>query len=174
MKKIGLCVLLAALASPVVLAQDCGSLLQDMKLPEKVGTQGKPRMIKWEEVDKVLNDVAKKLQGKACSFTFGQLFRTKHEDALFPLTNSVMRIVPENTFEGMMVRTRSGDELGEFGGRYRFDRSGGGYALSHYSLVSFQYRDAEGGFHTVGTDLLMDQYGVAWEKLQKKIAISTQ
>ncbi|MEJ2079181.1 MAG: hypothetical protein P8Z74_14400 [Acidobacteriota bacterium] len=54
MKKIGLCVLLAALASPVVLAQDCGSLLQDMKLPEKVGTQGKPRMIKWEEVDKVL------------------------------------------------------------------------------------------------------------------------
>ncbi len=131
-------------------------------------------MIKWQEVDKILNELSKELQGKSCSFTFGQLFRTKHDDALFPLTNSVMRIVPEKAFEGMMVKTREGEELGEFGGRFRFDRSGGGYALNHYSLVSFQYRGEDGKFHTVGTDLLMDQYGVTWEKLRNKVAISTQ
>jgi hypothetical protein len=174
LKKIGLCVLMAAFACPTLLAQECVNLLQEMKLPDKVGTRGKPRMIKWQEVDKALNELSKQLQGKSCSFTFAQLFRTKHDDALFPLTNSVMRIVPEKSFEGMMVKTREGDELGEFGGRFRFDRSGGGYALNHYSLVSFQYRGDDGKFHTVGTDLLMDQYGVAWAKLRNKVAISTQ
>lgn len=173
MRKIGWFVLLAVMMSPSILAQECRSVLQDMKLPRKVGTRGKPRMIKWQEVDETLNKVAEKLEGRACSITFDQLFRAGHADALFPLTNSVVRIVPESTFEGMMVLTREGDALGEFGGRFRFDRSGGGYALERYSLVSFQYRDEDGQYHTVGTDLLMDQYGVPWDKLKGKIAIST-
>ncbi len=174
MKKFVWCVLVAVMMSPLALAQECQGVLQELKLPRKLGTNGKPRMLKWHEVDETLNAVAKELQGKTCTYSFAQLFRTKHDDALFPLTNSVVRIVPESTFEGMMVVTREGDELGSFGGRFRYDRSGGGFALQHYSLISFQYRDNEGEFHTVGTDLLMDQYGVSWEKLRGKVAISTQ
>jgi hypothetical protein len=174
LKRIALLLLLSVIVAPAVAAQDCQSLLREMKLPRKVGTQGKPRVIKWQDVDKTLNDVEKALQGKSCTFTFAQLFRTKHEEALFPLTNSVVRIVPEASFQGMMVRTRAGDELGEYGGSFRYDRSGGGFALSRYSLVSFQYRDSQGEYHTAGSDLLIDQYGVPWEKLQGKVAISTR
>ena len=174
MRKTGLFVLTMMIVSSAILAQDCQGLLLEMKLPKKVGTRGKPRMIKWEEVDKVLNDVEKAVQGKSCSYTFGQLFRTKHGDALFPLTNSVVRIAPEASFQGMMIVTRAGDEVGEYGGTFRYDRAGGGYALSRYSLESFQYRDSTGAYHTAGSGLLIDQYGVTWEKLQGQVAISTQ
>ena len=174
MKKLGLLMVIAVFLTPLAAAQDCSAVLRDLKLPKKVGTRGKPRILKWEDVDKTLNKVTKALQGKSCRFTFAQLFQNKNDDALFPLTNSVVRIVPESTFEGMMVQTREGAELGEFSGRFRFDRSGGGYATDRYSLVSFQYRDGSGEFRGVGTDLLMDHYGVSWEALRMKVAVSTQ
>jgi len=155
-------------------AQDCQSVLLSSKLPRKAKTQGSPKMVKWEVVDKVLNQVTAELQGKACRFTFGELFKVKDDGVLFPLTNSLIRIVPESSLVGLAVTTEEGNPLGRYEGRVLYEHTGGGYAKDRYQLYHFQYQDSSGEMHAVGKQLLMGSFGVEWGALKDKVAISTQ
>jgi hypothetical protein len=160
--------------TPVLAAQDCQSVATELKLPRKLKTRGKPRMAKWEDIDKTVNALADRLQGAACRFTFGQVFTSGREDILFPLTNSVVRIAPENALNGLTVVTREGNELGPYEGRVRYDRSGGLYAQRSYSLFHFQYRGPDSQMHAVGSRLLLDDFGVNWAELKDRAAIDTR
>ena len=174
MKCLGFLLLFAAYSMSPLTAQDCQSVLQEMKLPQKLKTRGKPKVLKWEDIDKTLNSVDQALQGKSCSFTFAQLFSTKQEEARFPLTNSVIRLVPEESLANLKVFTREGDELGKYVGRVRYERSGGLYARDSYSLFYFQYEDLEGGTESVGSRLLLDEFTVPWSDLSGRVAVSTE
>lgn len=170
-----ICVLVLMLfGAPALEAQDCQSTAIEMKLPRKLKTKGKPRMARWEQVDKTLNDLSARLQGVSCSFTFGQIFENGREDVLFPLTNSVVRIAPEPTFNGLTVVTREGNELGPYEGRVRYERSGGLYARQSYALYHFQYRGSDSQIHAVGSRLLLDEFGVRWVDLRNRTAIDTR
>ena len=177
MKWMGLILLLVANALSPVVAQDCPKVLREMKLPKKLKTRGKPKVLKWEDVDGVLNDVDKKLQDDACSVTFDQLFSSKNEDAYFPLTNSVIRLVPEASLKGLKVFNNEGDELGTFAGKVRYERTGGLYARSSYVLYYFQFEDSNGQLQSVGgqsSHLLLDRFTVSWSELKGRVALSTE
>jgi hypothetical protein len=177
MKWMGFILLLVANALAPVVAQDCPEVLREMKLPKKLKTRGKPKVLKWEDVDGVLNDVDKKLQGDTCSFAFNQLFSTKNKDAYFPLTNSVIRLVPEASLTGLKVFNNEGDELGTFAGKVRYERTGGLYARRSYVLYYFQFEDSNGQLQSVGgqsSQLLLDRFTVRWSELKGRVALSTE
>ena len=175
MKWLRIWLLMSVICPPCLLpAQDCQSILQEFKLPRKLKTRGKPKVLKWQDVDKTLNDVDRALQGKTCTFTFDQLFTTKNEEAYFPLTNSVVRLVPEESLIDARVFAKEGDELGKYAGRARYERSGGLYARESYIVFYFQYEDARGELQSVGTDLLFDSFTVPWSELRGLVALSTK
>ncbi len=169
-------VLFAALVTnPVVLfAEDCASVAADLKLPQNLRSGGNPRILRWQQVDKALNELTQRLEGMECQFTFGELFRVRRDDVLFPLTNSVIRIAPEGTFAGLPIVTRDGLELGEYENRVRYERSGGLYARESYSLYYFQYRDDEDKIHSVGSRLLLGEFAVPWKEVADQVAVSTR
>lgn len=166
--------ILMLLGVPYVEAADCQAVATELKLPRKLKTRGKPKMLRWEDVDKTLNALSQRLQGSACSFTFAQVFSYGKDDALFPLTNSMIRIAPEDALSGLAVITKEGDELGPFEGRVRYERAGGLYARQSYSLYHFQYKGSDGQLHAVGSRLLLDEFGVKWTDLQNRVAIDTR
>ncbi len=174
MRRVAAFLTLAILATPLLAAQDCQDVVLEMKLPRKLKTRGKPRMGRWEVVDKTLNELSQRLQGKSCRLTFGQIFDNGRDDVLFPLTNTVVRIVPEESLSGLTVITREGNELGPYQGRVRFDRSGGLYALDKYTLYYFQYRGSDSQVHAAGTRLLLDEFGVRWSELRNRVAFDTR
>lgn len=173
MKRVGLFLTLLFVSLPPVQAEDCQDLLREMELPEELDTRGKPRVAEWEEVDKILNEVVQRLEGRSCRLTFGQIFRTDREELFFPLTNSVVRIVPEDAFNGTTVYTNEGTELGPYVGRVRYERSGNLYAQTSYSLFYFQYRGSDDKLHSVGSQLLLDSFVVEWEDIKDLTAVET-
>ncbi|HRR26914.1 MAG TPA: hypothetical protein P5300_09480 [Acidobacteriota bacterium] len=159
-----------------VQAQDgCLELLQGMELPKRVKTRGKPKFMKWEDIDKALNEAAERLKGSDCSLRFEQIFAVKEkEEVWFPLTNSVVRLVPEESLVGLPVFTRGGDELGRYESRIRYERAGDLYASKSYTLYYFQYRSSDGKLHAVGERLLLDEFGVPWSQLKSRVALQPE
>lgn len=174
MRRISLLALFLMLTSTYLGAQKCQDLMLDMRLPKKLKTKGKPKVARWADVDRLLNELSEKLQGKECKFTFNQIFRIDSKDVFFPLTNSVIRIVPEDTFDGLPVATKEGEPLGEYAGRFRFEKSGGLYARESISLFYFQYKNPQGQMQQAARgQLLFDSFVVPWDQIQSKTAIST-
>jgi hypothetical protein len=82
--------------------------------------------------------------------------------ALLPLSNSLLKFLPENSLANLTVYSKKGDLLGIFIGAYSFERSGGLQVLSGYSMVNFQYTDLKGEAQTPAERFLVDSYGVPW------------
>ena len=152
----------------------CQELAADLKLPKKMKTRGKPKVAKWEDVDKMLSELSERIAGTDCRLTFGEIFRHKDEDVYFPLTNSAIRIVPEDAFTGLTVFTKEGFELGPYSGRVKYERSGGLYARKSYQLYYFQYQDSSGKMQSVGNRLLLDDFVVKWPDLMDRTAIASE
>ena len=108
-------VLLVSLNFGPLLATQCDSLKNELKLPVKAKTRGKPKVIKWELVDKTM-DSLDKFEGASslCQMTFEQIFKTDRDDLYFPLTNTVIRLAPEGTFDGLKFYTKDEVEQGTF------------------------------------------------------------
>ena len=171
MKKVGILVVILVCCSAWLSAQTCQDLAADLKLPTKFKTRGKPRVGKWEDVDKVLNALDKKLEVMQCSFTFSEVFKQNREDVYFPVTNSVVRIVPEDSLMGLTVFTKEEFELGEYAGAVRYEKSGGLYAQKSYSLFYFQYMGKDSNLHSVGSRLLLDDFVVKWDDIKDRVAV---
>ena len=82
--------------------------------------------------------------------------------ALLPLTNSLLKFLPENSLADLAVYNKAGDLLGVFIGTYSFERSGGLEILTGYSMVNFQYTDLNGTTQAPSERFLVDSYGVPW------------
>jgi hypothetical protein len=82
--------------------------------------------------------------------------------ALLPLSNSLLKFLPENSLSGLTIYAKNGDLLGVFTGIYAFERSGGLEILTGYSMTNFQYTDLRGNTQAPGERFLVDSYGVPW------------
>jgi len=161
--------------------------------PCKVKKRRRPRMIRWEDVDRCLNQAAARVDWEALSerlarlradaqgvsetefqaaveaslasraLPFEQALAVKDENVLLPLTNSVLRFLPENSLTGLMVSDKTGTKLGEFVGIYVYERLGGLASANTYRLFLFQYTDLNGNVQAAPDKLLLDSYGVPWK-----------
>lgn len=161
------------MAGGVIHAESCDEIVTDLKLPKKIKTRGKPKVAKWEDVDKMLSEISERFEVTECGLTFAEIFRLKDENVFFPLTNSAVRIAPAEAFEGLTVFTKEGFELGPYVGRVKYEKSGGLYARKSYELYYFQYRDSDGRMQSVGNRLLLDEFTVRWSNLKDRVAVQS-
>lgn len=154
-------------------SNDCQAILQQLHLPHRVKTRDKPRVARWEQVDEIVNDLRQTAQNAHCRFSFETLFKTRRKEMFFPLTNSLLSIVPEESLKGLTVFRHDGTELGSFVGKVLYERSGNLYATKSYHLYFFQYRDRQGKLQTSGTQLLLDRFTVKWADVAAKTAFAS-
>ena len=124
-------------------------------------------------MDKVLTRVREAVRDEDCSLTLEQLFRVRRPEIFFPLTNNLLRTAPEKSLQGAAVYSNDGERLGEFSNIVPYHRSGGLYAVKGYTLHYFQYQDQDGGLHSSGTDLLLDNFLLKWSEIKDRVVIST-
>jgi len=163
-----------------------------IKFPCKVKTRGKAKMMRWENVDKCLNDaqnrvdwaeLSRKIQaireGKrfqtfevnsaiesslsAHAIPFDKVFRVKNIEALLPLSNSLLKFLPPDSLMDFPVYDKSGEHVGSFSGLYSYERSGGLSMANSFKMTLFQYTDLKGNIQTPAVRLLLDSYGVPWK-----------
>ena len=150
----------------------CSALSREMKLPVKLKTRGKPRRARWEQIDKVLNQLGERSKRENCRYKFEEVFRTDRKDLYLPVSNSVVRIVPEKALQDLVIYDQSGDRIGEYDSRVTYDRSGGLYMKKSYTLHYFLYRDGQGEVQSTGHELLLDNYLAHWDDISNRIAVS--
>jgi hypothetical protein len=83
-------------------------------------------------------------------------------EALLPLSNSLLKFLPENSLVGLTVYRKNGELIGIFLSEYSFERSGGLEILSGYRMVNFQYTDLHGNTQAPTDRFLLDSFGVPW------------
>ena len=183
MKKLSLLLLCALCFSVVWLtgAQDaladedetCVAASAKLKFPVKLKTRGKPRRVKWEQLDRVLTDLTEWIEDGACRFRFSEVFTTNRPDLYVPVTNSLVRLVPEASLQGLLVFETSGEKLGEYVGRATYERRGNLQFKKSYRLHYFQFKDFSGELQSTGGRLLLDDYLVRWSDLKGRVAVNT-
>ena len=82
--------------------------------------------------------------------------------ALLPLSNSLLKFLPENSLTELTVYSKNGDLLGIFIGTYPYERSGGLTFINEYSMMNFQYTDLRGTAQAPTERFLLDSFGVPW------------
>jgi hypothetical protein len=162
------------------------------RFPCKLKSRGKIKMLRWEEIDECLNDAANQVdyetlaaQLKALrrgpkapsgmefaglvetslathSVPFDQMFVVKDPKALLPLTNSVLKFLPQDSLQDAPVFDRAGIRMGSFAGTYSYERSGGLSVGTPYRLTLFQYKDRNDNIQAAPDKLLLDSFGVPW------------
>ena len=91
------------------------------------------------------------------------LVKKKEEgEALLPLSNSLLKFLPEKSLADLLVYSQKGELLGKFLDTYSYERSGGLRVLNEYRMVSFQYIDTRGETQAPSETFLLDLYGVPW------------
>lgn len=101
----------------------------------------------------------------AQALSYDKVFLVKDKEAgeaLLPLSNSLLKFLPDNSLAELTVYDKKGNLLGIFIGAYSFERSGGLEFLTGYSMVNFQYTDLNGVAQAPGERFLLDSYGVPW------------
>jgi len=95
---------------------------------------------------------------------YEKVFLVKSKNvALLPLSNSLLKFLPENSLAGLPVYSTDGEHLGSFSGVYPYERIGGLEVISSYRMMNFQYTDLHGENKTPAEKFLLDLYGVPWE-----------
>jgi len=162
-------------------------------LPCEIKSRGKPKMLRWEQVDRCLNDAANRVAWEEISRRLAQLqsstakvppgqferavaasleahalpyervFAVKNPEVLLPLTNSLLKYLPADSLENLPVTDNYGTDVGTFAGTYAYERTGGLASANTYRLALFQYRDRNGNIQTAADKLLLDSFGVPWK-----------
>lgn len=168
------------------------------EFPCNLKTRGKPKMLRWQDVDECLNDATSRvdwaglyqrlqdLRGSvpgymsaqvnevveaslsAQSLPYEKVFQVKDTGALLPLTNSVLKFLPPDALQDLPVFDKTGTRVGAFAGTYSFERTGGSDSTGTYKLVLFQYMDLKGEIQSSSDRILLDTFGVPWADVAKK------
>jgi hypothetical protein len=168
------------------------------EFPCSLKTRGKPKMLRWQDVDQCLNDAASRVDWdglaqklrdlrrsvpgymsaqvdefmeesfSAKSLPYEKAFKVKDTDALLPLTNSVLKFIPPNALQDLPVYDKAGARIGAFAGTYSFERRGGSDSTGAYKLTLFQYVDLKGEIQSSSDRILLDSFGVPWADASKK------
>ena len=165
------------------------------EFPCEPGTGGNPRMMKWQDLDKCLqkaedrvdwNLLAGQIEAlrleeglpredlspivetalSAHVIPYDKVIVVKKKNVLLPLTNSVLKYLPEDSLKGLPVfDKKSRKQIGIFFSSFTYERRGGLSAANTYKLSYFQYTDLEGDLQapTLNNSLLLDSFGVPWD-----------
>ncbi len=133
------------------------------------------KILRFEEVDRRLAEITSWLAGQGAEglapgelrLTFGELFTAPSPQALFPLTNTVVRLAPEESLSGLTVRDERGRELGAYRFKYSFTSSKG----KTYTLWCFQYETPEGRLQQTGHALLLDRWLALWPEIAARVLV---
>jgi hypothetical protein len=162
------------------------------KLPCKVGRRSRPAMLRWQDVDKCLSgavnlvdwdEFARQLEAirppnastgefetaveaslSKQALPYNKLFLVKNTEVLLPLTNSILKYLPPNSLMDLPVYDQKSKQIGTFAGVFPYEHSGGLTSGTTYTLIVFQYADAQGKIQAPSDRLLLDSYGVPWAK----------
>lgn len=166
--------------------------------PCEIKGRGKPKMMRWEQVDRCLNDAVNKVDWPALShqlesmrssakgiapaefnaaveaslsehaLLYESVLTVKPTEILLPLTNSLLRFVPADSLTGLAVSDKVGNQVGTFTGLYSYERSGGLASANMFRLVLFQYTDHNGQVQSSSDRLLLDSFGVPWKDARSR------
>jgi len=169
------------------------------EFPCKVKTRNKPKMLRWEVIDRCLNGAAERIYWEGFSdslkrlraplsdvsvaqfdaaveaslsshaIRFENLFTVKKNEGYLPLTNSMLKHLAPESLEGLPVIDKAGTKLGAFAGVYSYERTGGLSSANSYRLMLFQYQDPQGNIQSAAGRLLLDSYGVPWQEAMPHI-----
>ena len=166
------------------------------KFPCKMETGGNPRMIRWQDVEKCLNEAEERIDWENLTLQiealreeggfsrievyeavqssmldhairYDRVFTVKKKDALLPLSNTVLKFLPDGSLTDLPVFSkRLKGQIGTFAGAFTYERSGGLSAGNTYRLSMFQYKDTKGDLQTPSLQnrLLLDSFGVPWNE----------
>jgi hypothetical protein len=151
--------------------------------------------MRWEGVDKCLNEAADRVDWQALSsqlaalrqgaagmtgvdfqealeaalsaqaLSFDKVFKVKNTELLLPLTHSVLKFLPSDALADVAVYDKVGTKVGTFAGTYVYERTGGLATANTYKLSRFQYRDSSGNIQSAPERLLLDSFGVPWKEI---------
>jgi len=169
-----LCLWLGGLAVAQALPAPAASGLKAAVLAEfgvkKLKAKGKKAVLPFGEIDPHLVRIAEWVKQTApglageAGVRYGDLFQPNKPQCLFPLTNNVVRLAPEDALKGLTVFDQGGNRLGTFSNTYRYSREG----ERSYALVFFQFVTPEGILRKTGPDLLLDRFLVVWEDIRER------
>ena len=159
--------------------------------PCKLKSSGEHKILRWRDVEKCLNNAEsevdweglsrkiKSLPGSGKYFStdlqaviesamsartlpFDKVFQVKDEEALLPLSNSLLKFLPPESLLDLPVYDKAGQRIGTFSGVYTYEKMGeiSGARMRH-SL--FQYTDPSGKMQSSPDRLLLDSYSVPWK-----------
>jgi hypothetical protein len=161
------------------------------KFPCKLKARGKANMLRWQDVEKCLNNahdrvdwanLSRQLQKirengrfqaadvssvvesslSAQAMSYDKVFRVKEANALLPLSNSMLKFLPDDSLLNLPVFNNSGARVGAFSGRYSFEKVGEiSGTRNRHSL--FQYMDLKGNVQSPPDKLLLDSFAVPWK-----------
>jgi hypothetical protein len=162
------------------------------KLPCKVRLRSRPTMLRWQDVDKCLSgavnlvdweELARQLEAvrpqnastgefeaaveaslSKEALPYNKVFLVKNTEVLLPLTNSILKYLPPNSLMNLPVYDQKNKQVGTFAGVFPYEHSGGLTGGTTYTLIVFQYADAQGKIQAPSDRLLLDSYGVPWAK----------
>ncbi|MBN2243194.1 MAG: hypothetical protein JW793_10930 [Acidobacteria bacterium] len=148
------------------------------QFPCKMKTDGKPAMIRWQDVEACLNGAEERIDWEnltrqiealreeggfsrtdvyqavesameAHALQYDRVFSVEKKDALLPLSNTVLKFLPKGSLIDLPVFSkRLREKIGTFAGAFTYERSGGLSAANTYRLSLFQYKDAGGDLQT--------------------------
>jgi hypothetical protein len=146
--------------------------------PCKVKASGNPRMIRWQDIEKCLNDAEDRVDWEslyrqietlrvdggflqsdileavesalsAHAVPYTRVFKVNNKEALLPLSNTVLKFLPSDSLMDLPVfDKRTKKQIGTFSGVFTYEKSGGLSAANSYKLAFFQYTDMEGDLQT--------------------------
>ena len=99
---------------------------------------------------------------------YNRVFQVKDKKALLPLTNPILRYLPGDALQDQPVIDATGAEIGKFVGIYTSEKAGGTVSGNTVTTTLFQYRDQAGKLQVPPARLLLDSFGVPWEKILEK------
>jgi hypothetical protein len=143
------------------------------KLPCKISTQAYYPMLRWQNVDKCLDQAQNRLDWDAFvaklkaarpahvseeafavavgesldkqAIPFNRFFQVKSKKAFLPLTNSILKYLPPSSLVDQPVYDQKGKvQLGTFLGVFFYEHQGGLASANAYRLSQFQYKDNQG------------------------------
>lgn len=148
-----------------------------------------PSQMDYESLDKRLRDLMSKDTGFAPNnevlgdiigrtlaqeeVRYADLF-TQDDGDLLPITNTVLKFLPEETWKDVPVYDKKGQPLGRFMGKYPYEKSGGLLTTKTYRVYYFQYLDKENTSQTAAAPdyIERDAFCVRWADVKDRPALT--
>jgi len=156
----------------------CENLTLALKLPKQVSKKKQPVRVKVEDVDAVFQALEDGLQGHVCRLFFRQLFEVKQkkesEVVFFPITQRVLRTVPESSLKGLPLFDAEGKEIGVYESRVLREKSGDNYRMPVRKTFGIQFKNPAGEYESSGWEFLGENYLLRWTDLKNQVALVSE